>query len=104
MAQDNAWHKLDYEHRRSEILLRAGARQRLLSYSLIAAGGIGAFLGAVESYWSGWLSPLSFFLAFFFAVLVLIYLQHDIMITYCAQYLGTFGVRPSKAPSKAGGV
>ena len=84
---NDSWYKIDYEHRRAEILSRIDARQKVLNYSLVVVGGIGAFLGAVENRWGGWLSPFLFFLAFFFAVLVLIYLQHDMMIAYCAKYL-----------------
>ena len=80
MTSDASWYKIDYEHRRAEILLRAGARQRLLYFSLIASGGVGAFLGGVHDDWAAWLSPFLFFLSFFFASFVLIYLHHDFMI------------------------
>jgi len=87
MATDTSWYKIDYERRTAEILFREGARQQLLSFSLVAVGGLGAFLGAVEEHWGPWVSPFALFCSLFFAVVVLVYLHHDIMIAYSAQYL-----------------
>lgn len=87
MTTDSSWYKTDYEQHRAEILLRIGSRQRLLYFSLIAAGGIGAFLGGVYNQWAAWLAPFSFFAAFLFATVVLVYLHHDIMLAYIAQYI-----------------
>ena len=98
MASEHDWYMEDYRSRRASINLSLEQEQHLVNYSLIALAGITAFFGNLYSKLGGWLCPLLFSAALLFLAILILYLRHDLLIAYNAQY-GEIYIRQMITPN-----
>ena len=103
MASEDNWYMEDYRSRRASINLSLEQEHRLVNYSLIALAGITAFFGSPYAKLGGWVCPLLFSAALLFLAIVILYLRHDLLIAYNAQYAEIYirQMIASKLPKEA---
>lgn len=90
------WIAREYDTRTREISMRIEQRQQLLNYTLLAIGGLGAFLGYGQSLLksvSAWSWTLAIVASGVFLLLALGYLKHDLQVAFNAEYIET-RIRP----------
>ena len=90
------WLQQEYNARVREISMRIEQRQQLVNYSLVAIGGLAAFLGygwnMIDAL-GHWAATLALVASGFFLLLALSYLKHDLQVAFNAEYIEK-GIRP----------